>query len=427
MRKTAFLSAFLLAILTFALPALAAPAHRAVFVVGQNIYTVDGQARIMDTAPYIKDGRMFVPIRYVAQAVGVAPQDILYTEGKVTLLKNNKVVQLTIGSNTMLINGAAVNMDVAAEIANGRTMLPFRWVALAFGAMVKWDEAARTVIIEEPDSAGSGGRGDSGRSSPDAGSENGAEIVLRKTPVEVIPPVKYPSSVNTVSRDFQWRYGDTIYRWHVEIPAELLNWDRRVVETVNTFYSSDGITQTILFSSVPDNLKRLIASCSESAKGNFVPWVDEDLNYTYAGILAERLFGQAQADGYDYFHAAEFVQSFVGGAIPYRQTPVPQLPVQTLVDAGDCKDKSILLAAILKNMGYRTALLIYPPPPGQQVGHMAVGIAFRDDEITVDRLLSYYLYNGTRYYFAETTEPNWLIGQISDEKLEKEGYVYPVN
>ncbi|WP_152946380.1 hypothetical protein [Desulfofundulus thermobenzoicus] len=36
MRKTAFLSAFLLAIMTFALPALAAPAHRAVFVVGKH-------------------------------------------------------------------------------------------------------------------------------------------------------------------------------------------------------------------------------------------------------------------------------------------------------------------------------------------------------------------------------------------------------
>lgn len=66
MRKVLVIAIFLLLALAFAFPALAAPAHRAVFVVGQNIYTVDGQARIMDTAPYIKDGRTFVPLRYVA-------------------------------------------------------------------------------------------------------------------------------------------------------------------------------------------------------------------------------------------------------------------------------------------------------------------------------------------------------------------------
>ncbi|MEW6424462.1 MAG: copper amine oxidase N-terminal domain-containing protein [Bacillota bacterium] len=49
------------------------------------------------------------------------------SDGKVTLIKGDKVVQLTIGSNVMLINGVAVNMDVAAEIVDpGRTMLPFR-------------------------------------------------------------------------------------------------------------------------------------------------------------------------------------------------------------------------------------------------------------------------------------------------------------
>ncbi|MCL6448435.1 MAG: copper amine oxidase N-terminal domain-containing protein [Armatimonadetes bacterium] len=49
----------------------------------------------------------------------------------------------------MLINGVAVNMDVAAEIVDpGRTMLPFRWVAQTSGAKVSWDEATRTVTME---------------------------------------------------------------------------------------------------------------------------------------------------------------------------------------------------------------------------------------------------------------------------------------
>ena len=39
-------------------------------------------------------------------------------------------------------------MDVAAELSNGRTMLPFRWIAQALGAKVNWDEAAQTVTME---------------------------------------------------------------------------------------------------------------------------------------------------------------------------------------------------------------------------------------------------------------------------------------
>ena len=60
-----------------------------------------------------------------------------------------KVIQLTVGDNVMLINGIAISMDVVAEVVDpGRTMLPFRWVAQALGATVSWDEATQTVTME---------------------------------------------------------------------------------------------------------------------------------------------------------------------------------------------------------------------------------------------------------------------------------------
>ncbi|MCS5695459.1 copper amine oxidase N-terminal domain-containing protein [Desulfofundulus thermocisternus] len=118
-----------------------------VFKVGDTKFTVNGAEQTMDVAPYVKNGRTFIPVRYSAQAVGVTPENILYSGGKVTLLKGDKVVQFTIGSNVMLINGVAVNMDVKAEITNGRTMLPFRYVAQALGAQVNWDPTAQTVTM----------------------------------------------------------------------------------------------------------------------------------------------------------------------------------------------------------------------------------------------------------------------------------------
>ena len=64
-------------------------------------------------------------------------------------MRGNKVVQLTIGSNVLHINGIQVVMDVAPEIASSRTMLPARHVANAFGFNVEWDAATQTVTMTQ--------------------------------------------------------------------------------------------------------------------------------------------------------------------------------------------------------------------------------------------------------------------------------------
>ncbi|OAT85833.1 hypothetical protein A6M21_04965 [Desulfotomaculum copahuensis] len=388
----------------------------------------------MDVAPYTQNGRTFLPVRYVAEAIGVSPDNILYRAGTITLSRGDTTVRLTIGSNVMEVNGKPGTMDVKATTLHGRAMLPASSVCRAFGTVPGWNAESRTVTIEELDPLNSGNQD----GSPDVTSTSGVNnpgtvpfdavtVLPQQPPVEIIPSLKYPASLKTVGEDYQWQYRGITYRWHMDVPVDLLDWDRKVAGLVNDFYAGDGVAQAVMLSSMPGDLQQMVLSCSDAANGDYVPWVNENLNYTYAGILAKWLSSQARADGYDYFHAAEFVQSFVGGAIPYKITAEPQLPAQTLVDDGDCKDKSILLAAILKNMGYKTALLSYSPPPGQTAGHMATGIAFDDSEITTDRMLSYYLSGNVKYYFAETTEPGWLIGQVSDEKMEKSGYVYPVN
>lgn len=119
------------------------------FVIGSTTYNVGGVEMTMDVAPYVKDGRTFLPVRYVAQALGVADANILWDAAsqKVTLIKNGTVVQLTIGSNVLLLNGAAITMDVAPELTSDRTMLPIRFIAQAFGANVGWDEATQTVTL----------------------------------------------------------------------------------------------------------------------------------------------------------------------------------------------------------------------------------------------------------------------------------------
>ncbi len=120
------------------------------FVIGATTYTIDGVEYTMDVAPFISGDRTFMPIRYVAYALGVSEANVLWDGASqtVTLMKGDKIVQIKVGSTQLLVNGAAITMDVAPVNVNGRVCLPIRFVAQAFGATVGWDGATQTVTID---------------------------------------------------------------------------------------------------------------------------------------------------------------------------------------------------------------------------------------------------------------------------------------
>ena len=116
--------------------------------------------------------------------------------------------------------------------------------------------------------------------------------------------------------------------------------------------------------------------------------------------------------------ALSFVQS-----LPYAfdsdskdEDEYVRYPVETLVDGcGDCEDKVALLVALLYEMDKDFVLLVLPE-------HMALGV--HCDEIEGSR---YLLYQGKKYYFMETTMPNWQIGQIPEDYFGAEAEVVPVD
>jgi hypothetical protein len=135
--------------------AATAAGQTALFYIGSREYIVDGVHYAMDAAPYIKDGRTFVPVRYAAQITGVGPESILFANGKVTLIKGDKVIQFAIGSNVLLQNGIPITMDAVPEITGGRTMLPFRWIGQALDTQVEWYPVNQMVVIRTDNQVGS--------------------------------------------------------------------------------------------------------------------------------------------------------------------------------------------------------------------------------------------------------------------------------
>jgi len=122
-----------------------------ILTVGSPIMTVNGQTMEIEpgkkTAPVIVSGRVFVPIKAIVEELGgVITWDRV--KRQVTIIHNDNVIILTIGSKTIIVNGVAQSMDVAPFISStGSTMLPIRFVAEQLGCTIAWDAAAARIII----------------------------------------------------------------------------------------------------------------------------------------------------------------------------------------------------------------------------------------------------------------------------------------
>lgn len=130
-------------------PGMESNAVTAIYTIGSTSYKVNGETRTAEVAPYVENGRTYLPVRYVAEALGVTPANILFDKptSMVTLIKGDRVVQLKLKTNQLTINGSTINMDVKAVTKANRTVLPIAWVGKALDATVMYDAAAKTVTV----------------------------------------------------------------------------------------------------------------------------------------------------------------------------------------------------------------------------------------------------------------------------------------
>jgi hypothetical protein len=385
-------------ILLLAIPISSAYAE-SVFTVGSTQYIDDQQTVQMDVTPYIEDGRTFLPIRYVANALGVSDSGILYDPKtqEIDLFKGSSCVRLLIGNTTMYvaasqgseINNATITMDVAPEIVNGRAYLPVAWLAKAFDANVSWDDAAQTITIGDTSS--------SGETSP--------------VPQTItIPAMAFPSNVSVIPNTFTWQYEGQQFSWEIDTPTSLME--------LEGFYQIPNLQQLL------DNYARIWSLLSNDPSQVSTALIQQAINTMitdkasslYVEYLAKDLDQIAKQQGYDRFHEAEFIASFVQNVKYAIVSYNMEYPPQTIANGGDCINKSIVLAAILSQLGYQTCVFMYP-----KAGHAMTGMVFNDSDFPSG--ISYSptcaLINGQKYFVTETTATGWGIGQWS---LTQEGY-----
>lgn len=107
---------------------------------------INGQPIFVDTNPYIKQGRTFVPIRFVAEAFQMDVEWIPDEEKAV--LKNETItIEMWINSNRLLVNNEEKVLDVCIEGVDGRTMVPIRHFAEILDFSVRWDDLTCSVEL----------------------------------------------------------------------------------------------------------------------------------------------------------------------------------------------------------------------------------------------------------------------------------------
>ena len=107
---------------------------------------LDGIELYFDSEPVIKNQRTMAPLRKIFESLGqqVEWDESAKT---ITAKSGDQTLKLTIGSNAASVNGTEVRLDAEPFIQDDRTLVPLRFVAEHLGVEVQWDDAHRRVVI----------------------------------------------------------------------------------------------------------------------------------------------------------------------------------------------------------------------------------------------------------------------------------------
>ncbi|MBD0384237.1 WG repeat-containing protein [Paenibacillus sedimenti] len=110
---------------------------------------VDGEPVTFAQKPFIEDGTTLVPFRPLFEKMGWQVDWDPQTR-KVIAAGDGLKVEMTPGVNAVDVNGEDAVLDKAPAIVNGTVFVPLRFVGEASGRKVTWIERLHTVTIGEP-------------------------------------------------------------------------------------------------------------------------------------------------------------------------------------------------------------------------------------------------------------------------------------
>ena len=99
-----------------------------------------------DVPPTVVEGHTLVPLRSIFDALGA---DLQWDNTTKTAAgsRGDSTISIQVGSPTALVNGEEKILEAPAQVINGSTMVPARFVAEGLNCIVKWDKATDGIYI----------------------------------------------------------------------------------------------------------------------------------------------------------------------------------------------------------------------------------------------------------------------------------------
>ena len=147
----------LAALFTFSAAYTAAAAENAEISVTINETAVDFSA-YDNAAPYIDDGIVMVPIRAIAEGLGLSVGWDDTTE--TVSLGGDRDIDVTFAVNSELatVNGENISLEKPAAMVGDRTFVPLSFIESALGAAVVYDENSNSISVNRRNNMQGGGQ-----------------------------------------------------------------------------------------------------------------------------------------------------------------------------------------------------------------------------------------------------------------------------
>jgi hypothetical protein len=117
--------------------------------IGSPSAYINGQRVSLDAPPFIESGRTLVPLRFIGEAFG-AKVDWIAERSLAVISLDKLIIEVSIGNDRAYINGIIHQLDVAPMIKQGRTFVPLRFIGEAFGSSLVWEAESKRIIITYP-------------------------------------------------------------------------------------------------------------------------------------------------------------------------------------------------------------------------------------------------------------------------------------
>lgn len=118
--------------------------------IGVKEAIVNKTAVTMDQPAYVSEGRTLVPFRFLGESLGAqVAWDAATSQAKLNLSGIEVVV--TVGSLNGMVDGKVVKMDVPAVNKDGRLFIPLRFVSENLGALVNYNPETKGIRVSRVD------------------------------------------------------------------------------------------------------------------------------------------------------------------------------------------------------------------------------------------------------------------------------------